>query len=92
MPERSDGDAISIFRLFETPPDEAAAEAWFEKARWPAGERSCTRRGSVDAHRALAKYWGLHMKVAKAISQEGLLDLRTEGSGGFAGANPIRDA
>ena len=32
---RSDVDAISIFRFFEMFPDEAAAEAWFEKALGP---------------------------------------------------------
>ena len=36
-------------------PDEAAAEAWFEKARWPDGERSCPKCGSVDAHRVKSR-------------------------------------
>ena len=55
MSGRSGRDAISISRLFEMFPDEAAAEAWFEKKGGPDGECFCPRRGSVDARRAKSR-------------------------------------
>ena len=45
-PGRSDRRGISDIELFQMFPDDQAAEAWFEKQRWPDGKRSCPDCGS----------------------------------------------
>ena len=47
----SSKERISVFRLFEMFPDDAAAEAWFEKQRWPDGERFCPKCGCMNTSR-----------------------------------------
>ena len=44
-------ERISIFRLIEMFPDDVAAEAWFEKTRWPDGERYCPKCGCCSTRR-----------------------------------------
>ncbi len=47
-PGRAHREGISIMELNEMFPDEASAVAWFEKIRWPDGERHCAKCGSVN--------------------------------------------
>ena len=42
-------EGISLIKLFEMFPDDAAAEAWFIHTRWPSG-MACPRCGSVDVN------------------------------------------
>ena len=49
-PGRSRRKGISIFDLTQMFPDEAAAERWFAKQRWPDGERSCPKCGCLNTY------------------------------------------
>ena len=58
-PGRSHRESVSIFRLVEMFPDEAAARRWFESRAWPDG-RHCPRCGSVatvEATHERMPYW-----------------------------------
>lgn len=45
-PGKSYREGISLVELIRMFPDDAAAEAWFEKQRWPEGARCCPDCGS----------------------------------------------
>ena len=45
---------VSFFELTERYPNEASAEAYFIKLRWPAGVR-CTSCKATDVHRGTQK-------------------------------------
>ena len=48
-PGRADRQGISLLKLTEMFPDEAAARQWFEEVRWAAG-RYCGHCGSTRTH------------------------------------------
>ena len=50
-------EAISLFRLERTFPDDASARAWFESIIWPEG-RYCSRCGNMHTAKA-SKTFGL---------------------------------
>ena len=59
-PGKSHRSGISIFELTERFPNEAAAEAWFERNRWH-GQRHCPKCGNTDTketkNRQPMPYW-----------------------------------
>ena len=47
-PGRADREGLSVVELFDMFPDEASARTWFERIRWPDGQRPCPRCGHAD--------------------------------------------
>jgi transposase-like protein len=47
-PGRSHREGISVIKLFQMFPDDATAEAWFTKIRWPNGQIACHHCGSFN--------------------------------------------
>jgi transposase-like protein len=46
-PGKSEREGLSVMRLFQMFPDEAASRKWLEDIRWPGGERHCPHCGSL---------------------------------------------
>ena len=47
-PGRADREGLSTIELFDMFPDEESARTWFERIRWPDGNRPCPRCGHAD--------------------------------------------
>ena len=47
-PGRADREGLSTIELFDMFPDEASARTWFERVRWPDGNRPCPRCGHAE--------------------------------------------